>query len=603
MLKIFLTDRVDINVPMEFQGARLWTTRKFSPSEIKCLQARGIKRFYLPALSPENLVEFFGEFDHFWDGIVENFPSDHAFWRNGISSKMQAWEASFGYLAAALFVITRSSPTHLIIVIETLEEEDLIKEWAQRQKWTVLEPWQPPRLWRRGIQELKNFLMFIRLIVMAFQRKWFSAQSKNVWNQHKVLLVSMFYPLSFKEGEYKDPFFGALPEFLSKHEKSCAYLSDSISSPDRLTKMSVEQCHNVSVAMPLSLLSWGEWAAIFIRLFLRRITLPQSHFMGCDFSKLLSWQARSFKFFFNWHAEVYYEAVRKLSRQSFQELIVNFEGNVFERACLQGIQKSGLKSCGYSQGVLYPANLKLRMTLAECGRRLEPKRIVCTGPSAKESFVRISKNRKRDDVNSGCALREIPVNAASILSSASQVKNSKTILVALDGVYSTVAVLDWLCEQEDVLKDYRVHLRAHPNVPLKSLQKQCLGKIPSNFIASQGSLQENMQDCLCVLYRHTSIGLQALAQGKPVIHLNIDCPLPGDPLENVRAGKWVVRSARELKEALEAVSRLTQEDRALLNHEAEGLLKRYLAPPTEESMEDFLGDFLPEHKEGTCLTR
>ena len=86
--------------------------------------------------------------------------------------------------------------------------------------------------------------------------------------------------------------------------------------------------------------------------------------------------------------------------------------------------------------------------------------------------------------------------------------------------------------------------------------------------------------------------------GKPVVHLSIDCPLPGDPLEDISLGKWVVHSPEELKEVLNRIGRLTPEELASLK-DARRRLEGYFTSPREENM----GDFLPEKRMEVCLSR
>ncbi len=598
MPRVFLTDHVVAKVPADFTRLRLFTTKRLSLAKRDRLRRLGIKRFYLPTLSLEDTGRFFVEFDRFWDRLIKDFREDHVFWRNGVSSKMQEWENSVGYWAVILFALTKALDPQgdVWIMTQSLEEEDLIKAWGKKQGWTIVEPTRLPRWLRRGIQEVKNFVCYLYLVCIAFQRKIFSAQSQNsslMPEKNAVLLASMFYPASFNRGQYQDPFFGDLPEFLSNHARQGVYLSDSIPLPDASLTVTVKACRNVILKMPLMLLSWIEWGGVLLRILGRRIKFDRAFFMDCDFSQLLEWRARSFQFHFNWHAEVYYEAVRKIYRQHiFKELIFNFEGNVFERGCLQAVNGSSIWTCGYSQGVIYPANLKLRLSSQESRRRPEPARIVCTGPQARESLLKVS-HRTSHQLVAGCALRKAP--AFSVYDPGDR----QTILMALDGVYNIVTVLDWLLEHHHVFKDYRLRLRAHPNVSFAKIQQQCLGEFPENFIISDRTLQEDISESSCILYRHTSIGLQALSHGRPVVHLSIDCPLPGDPLEDITLGKWIVRDAEELKDTLNTIARLTPAQHASIRNvcrQTEG----YFASPCIEAM----GDFLPgESRKEECLNR
>jgi hypothetical protein len=435
---------------------------------------------------------------------------------------------------------------------------------------------------------------------VAWIRKLFSAQSSRFSSRtadgaikNSILIVSMFYPPAVEAGRYHDPFFGMLHHFLSDKGKYCVYLSDSIHLPTASIKKAVGACRDVSLVMPSALLGWREWGTILLSVFLRRIEIKNASFMGCDFAKLLRWQARRFRYHFNLHAEVYFKAVEKLCRcHNFEQLILNFEGNAFERASLQAVrQNPSMKTCGYNQGVMYPANLKLRITEKERLLRPEPERIVCTGPEAEAILTRMG-NREAEHVRPGCALREIPRFSAPT----HRGEDSKTILAALDGVYSTAAVLDWLFEHAEIVKDYSVRLRPHPNVPLQEILTQCLHKMPPNFTMSEQNLEEDLRKSFCVFYRHTSIGIQALANGKPAVHLAVDCPLPGDPLEGARLGKWVVHSPEELEKALQEIHRF-KKDRDMAQAGSKEFVDGYFASPNDENM----GDFLNLPRDQTCL--
>ena len=70
---------------------------------------------------------------------------------------------------------------------------------------------------------------------------------------------------------------------------------------------------------------------------------------------------------FSLNAEIYYTAVKKICGiHSFSQLVVIYEGNAFERACIQAFKESSQsKVCGYSHGVVFRSNLKLRVTEVE----------------------------------------------------------------------------------------------------------------------------------------------------------------------------------------------------------------------------------------------
>jgi hypothetical protein len=125
-------------------------------------------------------------------------------------------------------------------------------------------------------------------------------------------------------------------------------------------------------------------------------------------------------------------------------------------------------------------------------------------------------------------------------------------------------------------------------VPIDKLLEQCLGDVPDNFYISDGNLKDDIESSFCVLYRQTSVGLQALINGVPVIHLAIDAPLICDPIENFKAFKWTVRSSTELYTALQEIRALNKEQKNEAMVYARRYAEKYFARPNDDNMQKFL---------------
>ena len=118
---------------------------------------------------------------------------------------------------------------------------------------------------------------------------------------------------------------------------------------------------------------------------------------------------RSYEFF-NLDSEIFYAAVSKLCMsKEYVRLIQLYEGNVFERACIQAFRKhSSGDVVGYSHAVIFPLNLKIHITDKEKQSRPEPDYFICTGPEGKNLMAQIG-NRDTTMIHTGCSLRHIPV--------------------------------------------------------------------------------------------------------------------------------------------------------------------------------------------------
>jgi hypothetical protein len=590
MIDLVITDRLHPGVVKGKSLPHLISMRPLKKEEISLARKMRIRRFYLPSLTEAESVEFLQEFDTFWDQMIRPFGADHPFWRNVVSSKMQEWERSAAYFALMLFTLAKKGIEGLqpiVIVCSSLEEEDLCEEWGKKIGWEVnRKPYLSSPYWfRRVLQEIINLKNFLYMVATLLYKKWFSPRykPKTILATKQMLIVSLFYKNCFKDGDYHDHFFGNLHNIIRQNGNSVTCLSGPLDKFREAAKK-VKEYSQACIVIPYSIITWGELILLVLRVFLRRVRLPQVSFLGCDFSRIMMWNTRRVKYFFNFDSEIYYIAVKKLCKnKQFDRLIQLYEGNVFERGCIQAFRKfsSGL-IVGYSHAVVFPLNLKIRLTDTEKGLRPEPDLLVTTGPESKHLMVTIG-NRKPNKIYAACSLRYIPASNAKKKVHPVQ----SNILVALDGVRTSVAVLDWLFEHAEIINDYKVTVRAHPDVPIDILLTQCLYDMPANFFLSDGDLKEDIEKSSCVIYRQTSVGMQALMNGVPAIHLNIDSPLSGDPIMDLKASKWSVRTPEELVTALQEIHSLDEGKRDLMDI-AKKYARDYFAAPDKKNITFFL---------------
>ena len=593
MIELIITNQLHQKIAGEKNLPRLISMRPLTKKEIAFARKLGIRRFYLPSLTETQSVEFLREFDNFWNQVVQPFGSDHPFWRNVASSKMQEWESSTAYFALMLFTLAQKSTKEsqfIVIVCSSIEEEDLCEEWGKKIGCKVFRrPYLSFPYWsRRIIQEIMNLKSFLYMFRICLYKKWFSPRykPKSLEINKQILIISLFYNNCFKNGEYRDHFFGNLHNIIRQNGHSVSYLCGPLDEFREATKK-VRNCSEVSILVPYSIISWCELIVLMLKVFMRRVRFTRSNFFGLDFSRLITWNARRFEYFFNIDSEIYYKAVMNLyKKEPFDKLIQLFEGNVFERACIQAFRKnsSGL-IVGYSHAVVFPLNLKIRLTDGEKNRRPEPDFLVSTGPESKRLMVKVGK-RESTRIYSACSLRYIPISDITRTEGTPQLN----ILVALDGVGATVTVLDWLFENAETLKDYKVKLRAHPNVPINTLLNQCLYDIPDNFFLSDGDLKTDIENSFCVIYRQTSVGIQALMNGVPVIHLYVDAPLPCDPMMNLKASKWPVSTIEELLTALQEIHSLGEKDNRAFIEVAKIYAKDYFTVADKNNVMGFFGE-------------
>lgn len=529
-----------------------FTRRKLTRGELRFIKNRGLRRFFLPSLDDIQSGRFFTDFDLFWDSVLAGQGKNPYFWRNVVSSKMQEWENSVGYLALVLFTLSVAQfeeGSELIILPDSVEEAQIWRDWALARKWEVISynfGW-PQRL----CQETKNILRFGLICSRVVWKKLLVFPVKRLVRDGAFLLVTVYYRQALIAKKYEDMFFGRLPEEIARDGRDTFYLGDSIDAFQRKdAALSEKQEWPVSI---YSLLSWRDIFVGIWTVFTRAPKFSNAIFCGVKMSSLLSWHARQFRYDFTLTAEYFYRAVIKAcQRYNFSKMIYAYEGNVYERAAVQAFrQETSAPIDAYSHAVLFLLNLKLHASPSEAKLAPEPNRyLVCS------DYACSVLNRIRNvevEMIPACSLRLIPQLAGI------KKKDGENVLVVLDGFWSTGVVLDWLYQNADVFKGRRVIIRFHPNAGPVRLLSQCLNYRAGLFCISQQSLKDDLENAFCVLYRQSSVGIQALMYGIPIIYLKIDQPLSGDPLEGIDLERMVVADALELSKALSRVPAVREE--------------------------------------------
>lgn len=581
MLRLFIFSHLtNAGIRRLNAGIHYYTHKKLSEREMRIVRSSGIQRYRLLSLDDLQQRRFIADFDSFWDGILKHQGKNHYFWRNVVSSKMQEWESSAAYLALALFTLSVTQfkeDSELIILPESAEEAEVWRNWALAHKWEVISygfGW-PQRL----RQETENILRLMLIFSRSIWKKLLVRPVKRLLRDGASLLVTVYYRQALKTKEYEDMFFGRLHDEIASHGRDTLYLGDAIDAfkPEDAVLLGKGD-------RPVSIYSLLSWRDIFSGIWMALTRAPRfSNAVFCDvnMSRLLSWHARQFRYNFTLSAEYFYRAVRRAcQRYNFSKMLYAYEGNVYERAVVQAFrQETSAPIDAYSHAVLYPLNLKLHASPSETGLAPEPDRyLVCSDYTC--SVLKWLRSVKTAMIPA-CFLRPIP-QPGDI-----KKRDGANVLVVLDGFWSTGVVLDWLYQNAGLFKGRQVIVRFHPNAGSGRLLGQCPNYQKGLFCISQQPLKEDLENAFCVLYRQSSVGIQALMHGIPIIYLKIDQPFSGDPLEGTDLERTVVTDAPELSKALSRVPAVRDEILAA-KCDMRNFATRYFTPPSPESLRFFI---------------
>ncbi len=422
-----------------------------------------------------------------------------------------------------------------------------------------------------------------------YAKNYLGHHYNNIGNYQKIYFVvrTFVYNHSFADNDtFRDPFFGRLPEFL-RQQRETVIFADFLGNFKSCLKK-VVHCPNF-VIFPFEYF-----------LTLRNIMEALKDICLCHLN------IRSELFFFNYNVSdliknelkrtfngiaiyqyLHYAAVGNLLKKiSADKFFMTYENNPWEKMSIIAIREKSPRTeiIGYQHAVIPQAAANMFISPKEIGFIPMPDRVLTTG----EEPLRIME--EYGAIKGGepaCALRYEYLNKVS----QSSRLHSGNILLALGGIVEVYEMVNYVLSQ---LKDdprFHVIIRPHPVLPIDRLKRKLKYNIRkiSNLEISKGiSVQKDIERSDIVIYWGSTLALEALSMGKPVIHFNNGFILSYDPLFRFSRFKWVVSTNNSLSKVLEEIKNLSDEEFYKRQREARNYLRKYFYPVTDERLSKFI---------------
>lgn len=266
-----------------------------------------------------------------------------------------------------------------------------------------------------------------------------------------------------------------------------------------------------------------------------------------------------------------------------------FENHVWEKMFLAGFRNHSpeTKTTGYVHTIVREMYTCYSVSENEEGHIPLPDTIVVSGSHAGESLAR--SGIPSDRIRVGGALRYpsilispgIPVPASP---------DKKTVLIALSAGFNESLELLMKGLQAASMLDISVIIKCHPLLPFDTIVPYA-GNLNGNFTVSDEPVEKILKKTDLLLYSETTVCVEALALGIPVVHVRSDCRIDMNILEDLPSVKSERDPEQINKAILDGLSRpdhtpLPMDQlfvRALLSPVRPDLVDIFLAPRTTGS--------------------
>jgi len=312
-------------------------------------------------------------------------------------------------------------------------------------------------------------------------------------------------------------------------------------------------------------------------------------FEGVELSYLLSeafhWDLGAGGYFYN--QLTFYAAKRFSARSLPSRIIYPFEMKSLEKMMILGVRAGSPKTrlVGYQHSSITPRHTTFLLAHGEHEVTPLPDYVVTVGDVTR-SFLERYGGYPPGLFRTGGALRQVKPTVLSIRSNSNA--PLRLLLALSSSRKELIEAIIMLCALKDLRADVEISVRSHPEFPLSLLPKKLAKAIDGKFQdVSTDSLADSLDWCDALIYVSSTVALEAMLLGRPVICLRLSDPINPDPVLFDPPHRYKVSSVLEINSVcddLHAINRGNVDACVVTSNYANS----YLCPFTRESLDAFL---------------
>jgi hypothetical protein len=394
------------------------------------------------------------------------------------------------------------------------------------------------------------------------------------------------------DNKFSDSFFGRLPEFLTARGEKVIILAGIVNNYKNIIKR-MSKCNEDYLVIPQEyFLKFSDIVRIVLKVYYNRINFKDKiKLYELDVTSIIQDEVdKNFRESSFVRTELLQRYIIKnmLKQCSIHTFTTTYENNPWEKICILSLREysPSTKIIGYQHAVISRASANMYISKEEIPFIPMPDKVVTTGDITK-SILEKYGSYPRNSIKSSCALRHEYIYELKM----KDFTRSCKILVALEGVYECYKLVNFVFNALSNTKDFQVIIRTHPARPFDRIKNDLCFDIDSHTnysVSNQKSLKDDLSEVDILIYWGSTVSMEALMMGIPVIHVSLDDIVTVDPLFDCSHLKWTVRNVEELQEVILQIYNLPEQSYLDQYNEAKSYIEKYLKKVTNKRLSEFI---------------
>lgn len=414
---------------------------------------------------------------------------------------------------------------------------------------------------------LRTILWVLRKIGIKSKLGWKPVRLQRTGHKSEVIMFTLIDKNNFskKEGDFRDLYLGDLAGNFNA-EKFNIFTLGQLHD-----KLSGSLLHNINAkkdgkfALVEHFWSFSDLLRVFADalkdFFATNAQWNPSHFAGFELHKFLNahlkWEMQS------GYADnlLYYKGAKNCFQQMMPDIFIYpYENKCIEHMLLNAISKVSPRTMaiGYQHAVLTPKHIHMFLAKGEAESLPLPYRIVTNGPHTARTLLG-SGNYPEHVVMAGAALRQTSALPDNLIKNQPPSRIKNVLITLAEGIeeYDKAFVFLRHIQRNNTADEIDFRIRLHPGIPYDPFKNKKLVRGIRCTKDTTSALLESLYLADIVLYASTSVAVQAIAMGIPVIWMDLLDLWGTDPIINDDLLRWKLSYPEDWSNIIKVIEQLS----------------------------------------------